>query len=83
MASNRESTMINEEIYWKLDGGGFYVLYSDTPGYLFVGHEEHMRLINEAALNGMIIVYDADLGKLVTQFPIYPDPDPVEPGNDS
>lgn len=71
--------MIGEEIYWKLDGGGFYLLTEETAGYIYIGMDEHRRIMDEVARTGFIIKYDSKSGQLILVNPYPEDPEPEAP----
>lgn len=62
------------DIYWKKDGGGFYLLETPESGYVFIGMELHKTLIDDAAVNGQVIISDEDTG-----FPVLQTPPPLTP----
>lgn len=60
------------DIYWKIEGSGFYALEYPADGYIHVGHDEHLRLI-EATMNGSQIAMSDDSSKLVLLEPVADD----------
>lgn len=57
------------DIYWKKYGGGFYLLEAPESGYVFIGMELHKALVEAAALNGGVIIFDEGAGLPVLQAP--------------
>lgn len=53
------------DIFWKKDGGGFYLLNEPADGYVFVGHSQHRALLDDAALNAKVIIFDDVSGQPV------------------
>lgn len=54
-----------KDIYWKLDVGGFYLLDTLVDGYVFVGRDYHQAVLDDAAENARVIVFDETSGKPV------------------
>lgn len=56
------------DIYWDLNSSGFYALEGETQGYIFVGREEHQRLL-DATMDGSTIVLNDKKDGLMLQAP--------------
>lgn len=73
---------MTEDIYWKIDGGGFCLLGSPEDGYLHIGKEEHERIMLALSGGARLIEYDHETNSLIIVEKKFLDRDSVDAERD-